>query len=57
MNKFLSDFLILNCPNLIKKTVYFFVGESKIKNVIISNEHLSFKWLNIKDIYLSFMLL
>jgi len=35
--------------DIIKKTVYFYVGESKTKVVKLSHEHLDFKWLDIDD--------
>ena len=33
----------------IKKTVYFFVGKTKSKNVTLSHEHLDFEWLPYKE--------
>jgi 8-oxo-dGTP pyrophosphatase MutT (NUDIX family) len=35
--------------DLIKKTVYFYVGESDTKEVKISHEHLDFVWLSYSD--------
>ena len=34
---------------LIKKTVYFFVGESLTSEVTISHEHIGFQWLSFQD--------
>ncbi len=33
----------------ISKKVYYFLVESKTKNVTLSNEHLSYKWLNYNE--------
>lgn len=35
--------------DLVDKTVTYFVGQASTKEVVISSEHLSFKWLPIKE--------